>query len=192
MYKETKYNISLDNLLYILFEKSLKKIASKLESLSPTSTSGTQYSFRTNYKDQVCRCNKNLVPEQWHWMRPNGVLRPLKRTLEPASDLIMQLISCVCKRNCSTQQCTCQKSGVKRSAIWKVCEDTTCQNHNYEDSPLSRNDKDTHVINLHQVDDNTDSDMSMIKLIEGILHHDSYSNNAFCTYLLAIFFVSKC
>ena len=57
-----------------------------------------------------------LVPEVWDWMHLNGVLKPVKTTLEPASDSILQLISCACKRNCSTQQCTCLKSGFKCSA----------------------------------------------------------------------------
>ena len=70
-------------------------------------------------------------------------------TLEPASDSILQLISCVCKRNCSTQQCTCLKRGVKCFAICKVCEINTCQNQNYEDSPLFGNDENTHVMHLH-------------------------------------------
>ena len=44
------------------------------------------------------------------------------------------------------------------SAICKVCEGTTYQNHNYEDSSLFGNDEDTHIMHHHQVKDNTDSD----------------------------------
>ena len=80
-------------------------------------------------------------------------------TLEPASNSILQLISCTFKRICSTQPCTCLKSGIKCSAMCTVCEGTTmCQNYNYEDSPLSGNDEDTYFMHLHQVDDSTDSE----------------------------------
>ena len=98
-----------------------------------------------------------LVPEQWDWMRWNGVLQSVKTTLEHASGSILQLISCA-RKKCSTQHCTCLKSGVKCSVIAKCVNDIACQNHNYQDSPLSRNDKNTHVINLPQVYDSTDSE----------------------------------
>ena len=40
------YNISLDNIRNTLFQKSLKKIILKLESLPPTCVNGAQHSFR--------------------------------------------------------------------------------------------------------------------------------------------------
>ena len=157
-YGATSYNISLDNLRYILFQKSFEKIASKLESMPSKSSNGAHHSFRAYYEVQDWRGNKKPFPEQWGWMRLNGDLQSAKTTLELAPYSIPQLISCACKRNCSTLQCTCLKSGVKSFAICKVCEGDTRQNHNYEDSLLSGNDEDTHVTHLHQADDNTDSE----------------------------------
>ena len=45
----TNYNISLEIIQYFFFQKSFKKISSKLESFPPTSVSGAQHSFRTYY-----------------------------------------------------------------------------------------------------------------------------------------------
>lgn len=172
LYGTTNFNITLDNLRYILFQKSLKKIAPKLESLPPTSASGAQHSFRTYYQVQVWYGNKELVPEQW--VLRNDVLQHVKTTLEPAPDSILQLISCACKGNCSTQQCTSVKSGVKCSAICKMCEDTTCENHNYEDSPVSRNDEDILDMQFHQADDSSDNECVYDLNIPAIFDHDSY------------------
>ena len=44
LYGATIYNISLDNIGYIVFQNSLKKIIYNLESLPPTSVNGAQYS----------------------------------------------------------------------------------------------------------------------------------------------------
>lgn len=136
LYGTTHSNISLNELRYNLFQKSLKKIAPKLESLPPTSASGAQHSFRTYYQVQVWQGNKGLVPEEWGWMRQDHILQPVKTTLEPAPDNILKLISCACKGSCSTQQCTCLKSGIKCSTICKVCEGTSCMN-NYNESEVS-------------------------------------------------------
>ena len=181
LYGATSYNISLDNQRYILFQKSLKNIAPKLESLPPTSASAAQHSFRTYYQVQVWCGNKELAPEQWGWMRWNGVLQTVKTTLEPAPDSILKLISCACKMNCSTQQCTCFKSGVKCSAICKVCEGTTCQNHYYEDLPDSRNNED-------KVDDSSDSDWEYVNECRQHFRHTYYLHYALCKKILRIHF----
>ena len=49
LYGATNYNISLDNIRYILLRKSLKKIIFNLESLPPTSVSGAKHSSSTYY-----------------------------------------------------------------------------------------------------------------------------------------------
>ena len=162
LYGETNYNFSLDNLRYILFQKSLKKMFQpswspchqhlpvKLSIHSaPTTKSRFAAATKSLFLNNGVGCGETVF---------FNLLKGVKTTLEPAHDSILQLNSCDCKRNCSTWQFTYLKRVVKCSATCKVFKGTTCQNHNYEDSPLSGNDEDTHVMHLHQVDDSTDSE----------------------------------
>ena len=124
-------NITLHELRYNLFEKSLK--TTKLEFLPPTSASSAQHSFRMYYQVQQWLSNK-LVPEEWGWIRRDGELQPVKTTSEPSSDEIHKLISCTCKGNYLTQQWNSVKSGIKYSIICKIYEGGTCSNTESDDS----------------------------------------------------------
>lgn len=137
LYGEKNGKCSLDEWRYRLFQKSLKKTSAKLESLPPTSDSAAQHSYRCYYQVQFWLDNK-LLPEQWGWTRQDGnLLLPTKMTLEAAPEDILKLVSCTCRDNCSTSQCSCKKSGIACTRLCKVCEGLTCLNAEHdEEEPM--------------------------------------------------------
>nr|CAD7441844.1 unnamed protein product [Timema bartmani] len=54
-------------------------------------------------------------------------------TLEAAPEDILKLVSCTCRSNCSTSQCSCKKSGLACTRLYKVCEGLTCLNSEHEE-----------------------------------------------------------
>lgn len=122
---------NLDDLRFHLFQKSLKRTHAKLESLPPTSAAAAQHSFRCFYQVQFWKGNP-LNPEKWGWTRINGLLEPIRTTLPPAPDEILNLVSCACTGNCSTAQCGCKKSGVQCSPLCKNCGGGGCFNFKEE------------------------------------------------------------
>ena len=68
-----------------------------------------------------------LPPEEYGWDLKNGRYVPSQGYTEFCPKEIASLLSCGCKRNCKTQNCSCKKSGVKCTEICK-CTSDECQN----------------------------------------------------------------
>lgn len=136
LYGSKDGKLTLNQLRFNLFQKSLKKSVARLESLPPTSDSAAQHSYRTYYQIQLWLGNK-LRPEDWGWTRHNDYLLPIRTTIEPAPETILKLVSCSCKGSCSTSQCSCLKSGIKCSLLCRFCEEGACTNSKNPTSVLS-------------------------------------------------------
>lgn len=131
LYGAKAESLTLDALRFTQFQKSLNRNTPKLESLPPTSDSAAQHSYRVYHQIQQWLGNK-LEPEKWGWVRQEGDLHPVRTTLPPAPDEIIQLISCSCKGDCSSAKCSCKKNGITCSALCKTCEGVTCCNSSFE------------------------------------------------------------
>ena len=53
-----------------------------------------------------------MNPEEFGW-RSNGKYHPVQGHTEPCPKEIAAQLCCSCKKDCSSQQCSCQKSGIK-------------------------------------------------------------------------------
>ena len=60
--------------------------------------------------------------------KKNGILQPIRTTLQPAPDSILKLISCACKKECTSGKCSCKKAGIQCSILCKICQGIDCQN----------------------------------------------------------------
>jgi len=63
----------------------------------------------------------------------NNVLEPIMTFLPPASDELMNMIFCNCKKGCGTN-CSCKTIGIKCSIICEHCRGKSCFNSSYDNA----------------------------------------------------------
>ena len=102
--------------------------AVKVKILPPTSSAPKFHSLRVYYQVQLWRGNKHLQPCDWGWIEADGVLTPVMRDIPPAPEILLQVIRCSCKTECSTARCTCRKHGLDCSPACRECRATACLN----------------------------------------------------------------
>lgn len=61
-------------------------------------------------------------------MRGSHGLTPTLTTLEAAPPEVLKLVSCRCKKGCSTVACSCRKSGLNCTLLCLSCHGETCSN----------------------------------------------------------------
>lgn len=61
----------------------------------------------------------------WEWLQQNGVLIPQTKTLPPANDSLLNLISCDCKRKC-VLTCDYIQSDIACSTMWQLQHSASC------------------------------------------------------------------
>lgn len=83
-----------------------------------------------------------LSPESYGWKLCSGRYMPLQGFEDICPKVIASLLSCGCRKNCSTLLCSCKKSGVKCTEICGCLEDD-CENHDNDFGSYSCVDTDS-------------------------------------------------
>ncbi len=104
-----KKNFKLvEDLCYSLFMRSASKSGLYLVPLPPTSSAIRYHAFRTYHQIQSWKGNV-MPPVEWGWQLEDGTLTPTKMTMAPASDELLNLISCGCLKG-YLSACSCRKA----------------------------------------------------------------------------------
>ncbi|XP_050315527.1 uncharacterized protein LOC126750071 [Anthonomus grandis grandis] len=97
-----------------------------LARLPPTRNAARFHCLRTYQQVQKWLGNEKN-PLDWGWIRSAQGLIPQLMTKPPAPQLLLNMISCTCKKGC-TYNCGCRKAGLKCSAICNHCSGKSCEN----------------------------------------------------------------
>jgi len=116
------------------------------ERLPPTERAAFQHSLRVHLQVMTWkRLNvSQMEPCEWGWMVEKGRMTPFMTDIEPAPDDLLKYVRCKCKASsripCSTNLCSCQKSGLNCVTACRDCRGEECQNaapvHTEEDEIL--------------------------------------------------------
>uniref|UniRef100_A0A8D9A105 Uncharacterized protein n=1 Tax=Cacopsylla melanoneura TaxID=428564 RepID=A0A8D9A105_9HEMI len=109
---------SVHALRYLTFVRSAASAKVHLARLPPTEEAAAQHSYRTFHQVQKW-LGVNLEPTNWGWKSSHQGLIPVMSTKEPAPLTLLKFLSCSCKKGCTGRNCTCQRAGLKRSALCK-------------------------------------------------------------------------
>lgn len=128
---------TLDELRYRCFST---KVANKnmlqavqAQSLPPTSAAAKFHNFRVYYQVQDWKGNTSLLPEDWGWQLQAGQFLPVLTDLRPAPPVLLDIIICKCKTDCSTSRCSCRKHGLECSSACSECHGILCSNCTIEE-----------------------------------------------------------
>lgn len=100
-----------------------------LHTLPPTSNAAKFHSLRVFHQCQSWIDNsENLDPRQWGWEIISNKLLPIKASLAPASERLLNIIRCGCKSNCDSKRCTCRKHGLDCTVACSDCGGLSCSN----------------------------------------------------------------
>lgn len=132
-----KTSDTLDELRYRCFST---KVANKnmvqavqAQSLPPTSAAAKFHNLRVYYQVQDWKGNTSLLPEDWDWQLQGGQLLPALTDLQPAPPVLLDIIRCKCKTDCSSSRCSCRKHGLECSSACSECHGILCSNSNIEE-----------------------------------------------------------
>ncbi|GBL97632.1 hypothetical protein AVEN_193485-1, partial [Araneus ventricosus] len=117
---------NLDALRYHSFVKAAAKTKFNLARLSPTTDAGQLHAMRNYHQVQTWLGNEK-DPLKWGWMHSPSGLFPKKSEKDPATESLLQCISCTCKKVC-TNACRCRKAGLHCSLLCKHCIGQSCEN----------------------------------------------------------------
>ena len=96
-------------------------------SLPPTSAAAKYHTYRVYHQVQQWVGN-TLLAQDWGWKLDDNMLIPMKTTLAPAPDELLNIIRCNCKSNCDSKRCSCRKHGIPCSMSCGQCRGTSCSN----------------------------------------------------------------
>lgn len=127
LYGGNEVTDSLDSLRYELFAKSVAKPKFQLARLPPT-TDAAIYHVRRTYLQIQTWLGNEMLPSLWGWsFKPTGIV-PTTTTRHAAPDNILNIVSCNCKKGCTTAACSCKKAGLLCSTLCKHCCGHSCEN----------------------------------------------------------------
>ena len=115
----------LDVLRYRRFCDNISKGTSHVEprTLPPTSAAAMYHSLRVYYHVMYGKGKgDSMKPEEWGW-----------HIVAPAE--LLDIISCSCKKLCSTNRCTCRQHGLQCIGVCTECRGTSCSNSELPDVP---------------------------------------------------------
>ena len=93
-----------------------------VQTLPPTPDAASHHSLRSYLQCQIWQGDQTVRDAtEWGWKIEKNVLVPIKMTLQPAPDNILNIIKCNCKANCDSKRCTCRKSGLECSMACGEC-----------------------------------------------------------------------
>jgi len=107
--------------------------AVQAQSLPPASAAAKFHNLRVYYQVQDWKGNTSLLPEDWGWKLQGGQLLPVLTDLKPAPPVLLNIIRCKCKTDCSTSSCSCRKHGLECSSACSGCHGILCSNSNIEE-----------------------------------------------------------
>jgi len=126
-----KTSDTLDELRYRCFSEKVanKKIVQAIQAQSLPPTSAAKFhNLRVYYQVQDWKGNTSLLPEDWGWQLQGGQLLPVLTDLPPAPPVLLDVIRCKCKADCSTSRCSCRKHGLECSSACSECHGILCSN----------------------------------------------------------------
>ena len=74
---------------------------------------------------------EDMNPEEFGWRLSNGKYHPVQGHSEPCLKEIAAQLCCSCKKDCSSQQCSCKKHGLNCSTACYFCQGQSCTNVGY-------------------------------------------------------------
>ena len=147
LYKAKKTCKSLDNCRYFSYMRMMKASQKKisysvgsvqLETLPPTSAAMKYHAYRAYFAVQEWLGN-SLQATDWGWELNDGTLTPIYTDRPAASDSVLRLVSCGCKKGCG-KRCSCRKAGLDCSAMCSTCIGQICTNALPLDGDISDNE----------------------------------------------------
>ena len=116
---------------YLMYKRVIARqpIHAKFDpaTLPPTPDGAKWHSARVYHQVQAWRGN-DLDPTAWGWQVRNNKLIPVRTSIAPAPQRVLKLIYCGCGTPCVTNQCECQRSGLRCSSMCGRCAGVSCQN----------------------------------------------------------------
>ena len=103
-----------------LLQKSVIKQSCHLARLPPTIEASTHHSCRTYLQVQTWLGN-NVLPTSWGWSLTSSGIVPTKSNRNAAPVGILSVLSCKCRKGCSSAACSCKKAGLLCSDLCKHC-----------------------------------------------------------------------
>jgi hypothetical protein len=93
-----------------------------VQTLPPPPFAASHHSLRHYIQCQIWQGDQTMRDAtQWGWKIKKNVRVPIKMTLQPAPDNILNVIRCNFQANCDSKRCTCCKSGLDCSMICGKC-----------------------------------------------------------------------
>ena len=116
MYGIQKSN-STNSARHLLFSKTWKP-----EALPPTHDALRFHLMRVHYQAMIwrkanCPAPNLPTPTDSGWKKVASELKPELMSLSPIPKSCLEVISCGCKKQCTTQRCKCRKAGLQCSAM---------------------------------------------------------------------------
>ncbi|KYN50525.1 hypothetical protein ALC57_00165 [Trachymyrmex cornetzi] len=127
IYSSQKNDEQLNELRYLLFEKSTAKSSFHLGNLPPTEGAATQHVYRTYHQLQTW-LGYESDPQKWGWKVVANTLEPIYSCDPMIPENIIKRIACRCESGCKSNNCGCKKHGLKCSNICLRCTDENCSN----------------------------------------------------------------
>ncbi|KAK2718991.1 hypothetical protein QYM36_006117 [Artemia franciscana] len=69
-----------------------------------------------------------LKAEEWGWKNKDDFLYPLTSDLPPAPRMLLKIVKCSCRVQCSSARCSCFKNGLVCTSASRTCKGTMCSN----------------------------------------------------------------
>lgn len=114
---------SLDALRHHIFYMKVVQV----HSLPPTAAAAKFHSQRVYLQVQEWM-GKHISPLNWGWKLKGVVYVPIMTDPPEASDELLKLITCKCKKNCENINCICRKHGLACSQACGECHGVSCSN----------------------------------------------------------------
>ena len=93
----------------------------------PKTTEVAQLHIKRVYLQVQIWRGKQVIPEDWGWVKVRGCLEPQKNVKEIASDFILKFLFCGCEFGCS-KSCSCKKIIINCTESCSVCVGQYCDN----------------------------------------------------------------
>ncbi|KAJ8684888.1 hypothetical protein QAD02_020681 [Eretmocerus hayati] len=125
--QENVKQMSLNELRYKHFEKLTQRESFKLECLPPSEGAATQHCYRTYHQIQMWfGIRKDAT--SWGWKRSSNGLTPIYSSDRLIPEDLMKKIHCTCKTGCKSENCSCQKYGLRCTNLCSGCSGGKCSN----------------------------------------------------------------
>ena len=128
LYKTTAKIDDLNELRHQRFLELVKTSKKEIQpkSLPPTSAAAKFHSQRVYHQVQAWK-NVGLDAEEWGWKIVDGQMIPVQTCEDVAPRELLEFVRCQCKTGCSTNHCSCKKTGISCTTACGECRGV-CEN----------------------------------------------------------------